>query len=279
MSSHFVHGEPAFPSAEAFGAALAGLGITDVFTTAGEDTADLAFALAPLQVRVVAARHEAGAVAVACGSTLASGRRPAVLMLAASDALAAALPGILDAVASRTPLLVFTPPARPAPGDRILADLTLADAAGALTYDLPGSRPVGSVVADAARVAEEHRLPVVVCLPDLRASHGTASDPCDTGEVPDAEPPMELLAAPMADPAVVEDLAQLLSRARRPVFLAGRGSVRARAELEALAEQAGALLATSAAACGGSPAIRGVSASPESWRRPTWPTCWPPRTW
>ncbi|AQZ63046.1 TPP-requiring enzyme co-localized with fatty acid metabolic genes [[Actinomadura] parvosata subsp. kistnae] len=265
MSSQSLHREPALPSA-AFGAAVAGLGIADVFTTAGEDTAALAAALAPHRVRVVDARHEAGAVAMACGSTLASGRRPAVLMLAASDALAAAVPGILDAVASRTPLLVFTPPARPAPGDRILTDLTLADAAGALTYDLPGSRAVGTIVADAARVAEEHRLPVVICLPDLHAGDGTASD---TGEVPDAEPPMDLLAAPMAAPAVVEDLAQLLGRARRPVFLAGRGSIRARAELEALAEQAGALLATSAAACGlftGNPwslGIAGVLAPPD----------------
>ncbi|MEV1002665.1 thiamine pyrophosphate-binding protein [Nonomuraea sp. NPDC050202] len=266
MSSHSVHGEPAFPAA-AFGAALASLGIADVFTTAGEDTAALAAALTPQRVRVVAARQEAGAVAMAGGSTLASGRRPAVLVLTASDALAVALPGILDAVTSRTPLLVFTPPTRPDPGDRVLADLTLADAAGALTYDLPGSRPVGSVVAEAARVAEEHLLPVVVRLPDTQAC-GSVPD-SSAGEPHDAEPPMDLLAAPMAAPAVVEELAQLLSRARRPVFLAGRGSVRARAELEALAEQAGALLATSAAACGlftGNPwslGIAGVLAPPD----------------
>ncbi|TDC00947.1 thiamine pyrophosphate-binding protein, partial [Nonomuraea longispora] len=47
-----------------------------------------------------------------------------------------------------------------------------------------------------------------------------------------------------------EELARLLGRARRPVFIAGRGARHARGELEELAGRVGALLATSAVAKG-----------------------------
>ncbi|HEX6935150.1 MAG TPA: thiamine pyrophosphate-dependent enzyme, partial [Actinomycetes bacterium] len=50
--------------------------------------------------------------------------------------------------------------------------------------------------------------------------------------------------------ADAEALAELLSRSQRPVFVAGRGALAARAELEALADSCGALLATSAVAKG-----------------------------
>jgi thiamine pyrophosphate-dependent acetolactate synthase large subunit-like protein len=74
--------------------------------------------------------------------------------------------------------------------------------------------------------------------------------------------PLDVQAQPAADdeqipfPAVrVKDvdasaIAELLGRAERPVFIAGRGAVGAGAELSALAERCGALLATSAAAKG-----------------------------
>jgi thiamine pyrophosphate-dependent acetolactate synthase large subunit-like protein len=45
-------------------------------------------------------------------------------------------------------------------------------------------------------------------------------------------------------------LASAIGKARRPVFVAGRGARHARAELERLAERCGALLATSAVANG-----------------------------
>jgi thiamine pyrophosphate-dependent acetolactate synthase large subunit-like protein len=48
----------------------------------------------------------------------------------------------------------------------------------------------------------------------------------------------------------VEELVEALERASRPVFIAGRGAVRAGKELIALADRCGALLATSAAAKG-----------------------------
>src|SRR5205823_967293 len=75
---------------------------------------------------------------------------------------------------------------------------------------------------------------------------------------------------PVLTPAVraVGGLADLISAAQRPVFVAGRGARGARAALVALAERCGAVLATSAAAKGlfagepGSLDVSGGFASP-----------------
>ena len=63
-----------------------------------------------------------------------------------------------------------------------------------------------------------------------------------------ARRPRSARCGPAAD--AVRALAALLAGARRPVFVAGRGARGARAELRALAEATGALLATSAVAHG-----------------------------
>ncbi|MGW3352881.1 thiamine pyrophosphate-binding protein [Nonomuraea rubra] len=126
MSTPVFHTESAVPAA-ARGTALAGVGVHYVFTPAGEDTA----ALASLQVRLAVTWHEAAAVAMA-DDCARDGERPVAVLLAAGDPLAAAVPSPFDAVADRTPL-VLTLPTRPA--DHALAHLTLADAAGALTYE------------------------------------------------------------------------------------------------------------------------------------------------
>ncbi|WP_344317787.1 thiamine pyrophosphate-binding protein, partial [Actinoplanes couchii] len=65
---------------------------------------------------------------------------------------------------------------------------------------------------------------------------------------PATVPPAPAVQPPRASDDAVTALAHLLQGAERPVFIAGRGALGARAELEALAETCGALLATSAAA-------------------------------
>ena len=66
----------------------------------------------------------------------------------------------------------------------------------------------------------------------------------------DYTPSAELVPAaqrPLPDPAIVDRVVDMIAEAERPIVLAGRGAIRsgARAALEALAEQSGALLATS----------------------------------
>ena len=81
---------------------------------------------------------------------------------------------------------------------------------------------------------------------------------CDPPRIP----PAPALAPPAPAPEAAARLAQALTEAERPVFVAGRGARAARTPLEELADACGALLATSAVAKGlfhGSPWDLGVS--------------------
>jgi acetolactate synthase I/II/III large subunit len=116
------------------------------------------------------------------------------------------------------------------------------------------SGPDGAVaaVADAVSIAVTDRTRVLLSLPlEVQAL--------------DSEPPNGLIepVAPQYPPAPAEEveaLARLLASAKRPLLLAGRGAVLsgARNQLEHLAEQTGALLATSAVGYVSSPVTRGT---------------------
>jgi thiamine pyrophosphate-dependent acetolactate synthase large subunit-like protein len=101
-----------------------------------------------------------------------------------------------------------------------------------------------SAVADTARawhLAAGERRTVLLNLPlDIQAA------PAEPGTVP-GEPAVH---QPRASDQAVAAVADLLTRAERPVFIAGRGALDARAEVETLAAACGALLATSAVAKG-----------------------------
>jgi len=113
-----------------------------------------------------------------------------------------------------------------------------------------------TAAADAARAyrtAERERRTVVLAMPlDVQAAR------CEPPKIPPVPP----LAPPAPAPEAAARLAQALTEAERPVFVAGRGARAARAALEELADACGALLATSAVAKGlfhGSPWDLGVS--------------------
>ncbi|MGV9387252.1 thiamine pyrophosphate-binding protein [Nonomuraea sp. NPDC003707] len=229
----------------AIGAVLAELGVRTLFGTAASDGPHLADALDRDQVRFIGARHADGAAAMAVAHARISTHLTA-LLLNPDTGLSAALPGIVDAATSRTPLLVLAPLTRrlPHPGTLALTETALLSEAGVLVHDLPDLRQARTVLADAARAAAEHQRPVLVRIA-LDEQHGALAPLADR-----AEPVLGLRAMPVADPSAVEELAALLGRAVRPVFIVGRGGIRAAEAIESLAEQAGALLATSAAAHG-----------------------------
>src|SRR5205823_5541577 len=108
-------------------------------------------------------------------------------------------------------------------------------------------------VVRAVRRATQERRTVLLNLPlDVQAEPTPAESP---GALPEYPPP-----AP--EPSAVAELASAIARARRPVFVAGRGARHARVELERLADRCGALLATSAVANGlftGNPWALGIS--------------------
>ncbi|WP_116948216.1 thiamine pyrophosphate-binding protein [Jiangella endophytica] len=224
---------------EAVGRALAQLGVRQAFGVVGSGNFHVTNALADGGTRFVATRHEGGAATMADAYARMSGEVAAVTVHQGCG-LTNALTGIAEAAKSRTPLLVLAAEAT-VPGSNFFVDQpSLASAVGAATVRVASAETALGDVARAYALARHERRTVVVNLPlDVQGL------PVDDGAHvrPVAAP------APPPPPDVTE-LAALLASARRPVLIAGRGARHARAELLALADACGALVATSAVAKG-----------------------------
>ncbi|HET9781297.1 MAG TPA: thiamine pyrophosphate-binding protein [Candidatus Dormibacteraeota bacterium] len=241
--------------AEALGRAIAQLGVRDAFGLVGSGNFHLTNAMRASGVRFIAARHETGVVTMADAYARAGGRL-GVATVHQGPGVTNALTGLTEAAKSRTPLLLLAAEAT-APLSNFYIDVRgAANASGAVHLRI--DKPVSAVadLARAAQLAVGERRTVLVSLPlEVQAAE---CDPAIEVQPPLASPPK---AAATAD---VEALVRMLADARRPLILAGRGAVLsgARAPLELLADQTGALLATSAVAAGlftGSPWNLGIS--------------------
>jgi acetolactate synthase-1/2/3 large subunit len=239
---------------EAVGATLAGLGADTVFGVVGSGNFHVTNALIANGARFVAARHECGAACAADAWARGTGR-VGILSVHQGPGLTNALTGITEAAKSRTPLLVL---AADVAGAAVRSNFRIDVAALAASVGAVADRlySPAAAVADAARAyrtAQRERRTVVLAMPlDVQAAQ------CD----PPWVPPVPPLAPPAPAPEAAARLAQALTEAERPVFVAGRGARAARAPLEELAGACGALLATSAVAKGlfhGSPWDLGVS--------------------
>ncbi|SDD29991.1 Acetolactate synthase large subunit [Geodermatophilus telluris] len=240
--------------AEAVGAALVRCGIRAVFGVVGSGNFAVTNAMVAAGARYTAARHEAGAATMADAHARTSGTVTAV-SLHQGCGLTNALTGITEAAKSRTPLVVVVAEATSPRSNFAVDQAALAEAVGAVPVRVTAADGAVAQAAAAVATARGERRVVVLNLPlDVQALPAPAGEPPAT---PAAEPPPP-------DPAAVQRLAGALRAARRPVFVAGRGSrgPGCRAALEELAERCGALLATSAVARGlfrGSPWDLGVS--------------------
>jgi acetolactate synthase I/II/III large subunit len=239
---------------EAVGATLAGLGADTVFGVVGSGNFHVTNALIANGARFVAARHECGAACAADAWARGTGR-VGILSVHQGPGLTNALTGITEAAKSRTPLLVLAADvAGAAVRSNFRIDVAaLAAAVGAVADRLYSPATAAADAARAYRTAQRERRTVVLAMPlDVQAAR------CDPPKIPPVPP----LAPPAPAPEAAARLAQALSEAERPVFVAGRGARTARAALEELADACGALLATSAVAKGlfhGSPWDLGVS--------------------
>ncbi|MEU5850805.1 thiamine pyrophosphate-binding protein [Saccharopolyspora shandongensis] len=229
--------------AEVVGRTVAALGADHVFGVVGSGNFHVTNALVAAGARFVAARHEGGAATMADAYARTSGR-VGVLSVHQGCGLTNALTGITEAAKSRTPLLVLaaeTASAAIRSNFRIDQD-ALATAVGARAERVHSAATAVDDVVRAFRLATEGRRTVVLNLPlDVQAAEF------------DGEPHVPQLPAlnPVApSAAAVRELTDRLVAAQRPVFIAGRGARHAGAELRALAEDCGALLATSAVARG-----------------------------
>ncbi|GAA2335629.1 thiamine pyrophosphate-binding protein [Dactylosporangium salmoneum] len=227
--------------AEAVGRALAQTGVECVFGLVGSGNFHLTNALVAAGARFVAARHEGGAAVMADAYARTSGRL-GVLTLHQGPGVTNALTGIAEAAKSRTPMVVLAADtgAAGARSNFRLDQAALAAAVGAVHERAATPQSAVEDVLRAARRAVLERRTVLVSLPlDVQAGETLPQ------ARPMPEPPV-LVPAPRA----VAALADLLQRAERPVFVAGRGARDAKGEIARLAERCGALLATSAVAKG-----------------------------
>jgi acetolactate synthase-1/2/3 large subunit len=227
---------------DAVAAVLAGEGADTVFGVVGSGNFHVTNALVARGARFIAARHENGAACMADGWARLSGR-VGVLSVHQGPGFTNAITGITEAAKSRTPLVVLTADVTSRRSNFWIDVAAVAGGIGAVAARLYSP---GFAVDDALRAyrtAAAERRTVVLALPlDVQAGETT---------MPEISPaPQRSPVAP--SPGAVSDLAAALARARRPVFIAGRGArvAGARAVLEDLADRCGALLATSAAAKG-----------------------------
>jgi acetolactate synthase I/II/III large subunit len=241
--------------AEALGRAIHQLGVRDCFGLVGSGNFHLTNAMVASGVRFIPARHETGAVTMADACVRASGRL-AVCTVHQGPGVTNALTGLTEAAKSRTPLLLLAAEATAPLSNFFIDEEGLAKAIGAVHRRLGSPATAVDDLAGAARLAVSDRRTVFVSLP-LEVQAAECDPPGDLAEpaASPGEPP---------PPADVEALARMLAEARRPMILAGRGAVlsSAREPLERLADQCGALLATSAVAYGlfaGSPWYVGIS--------------------
>src|SRR5262250_611550 len=239
---------------EAAGAVLTGLGADTVFGVVGSGNFHVTNALIANGARFVAARHECGAACAADAWARGTGR-VGILSVHQGPGLTNALTGITEAAKSRTPLLVLAADvAGAAVRSNFRIDVAaLANSVGAVADRLYSPATAAADAARAFRTAQRQRRTVVLAMPlDIQAAQ------CDPPEIP----PVPALAPVAPAPEAAARLAEALNAAERPVFVAGRGALAARAVLEELADACGALLATSAVARGlfhGSPWDLGVS--------------------
>ena len=226
--------------AQAVGGTLVRCGVDTVFGVVGSGNFHTTNAMVGAGARYVAARHEGGAATMADAYARMSGS-VAALSLHQGCGLTNALTGITEAAKSRTPLVVVTAEATSRRSNFAVDQTALAEAVGAVSVRIGSAGDAVAQASEAFATARDDRRVVVLNLPlDVQGEEAPAQR-AGVPAVPDVPPPA---------PADVAGLAEALRRARRPVFVAGRGARGYRAELVDLADRCGALLATSAVARG-----------------------------
>lgn len=219
------------------------LGVGHVFGVVGSGNFDVTNTLMQAGVPYTSARHEGGAATMADAYSRMSGK-VGVVSTHQGCGLSNAITGIGEAAKSRTPMIVLTADTQSASvrsNFKIDQD-SLARSVGAVAERIHSVESAVTDTVRAYRTAVNERRTVVLSLPlDVQAGYA----PDTIGTVRLQEP-----ARLRPDPAAVKQLVELIQHAERPVFVAGRGGRGAKEVILALAEHAGALVATSAVANG-----------------------------
>lgn len=195
-------------------------------------------------VRVVHARHEHCAVAMAEGYARHTGK-VGVASVTCGPGFTQIMTALATATRGSMPLVVFAgdSPTSSAWYVQQLELGPLATATGARYVPVKSVDRMLDSVREAFYTARQERCPVVLGVPmDLQ------KQPFPWGA--EYSPSTELMPTPQRpapDPMLVDQVAAMIAESKRPIIIAGRGCVRSGAgpAIEALAERCGALLATS----------------------------------
>jgi thiamine pyrophosphate-dependent acetolactate synthase large subunit-like protein len=235
---------------EVLARAFAAEGVDTLFALMGDGNMYWATALARQHgARIIHARHEHSAVAMADGWARKTGR-VGVATTTCGPGFTQIMTALTVAVRRGTPLIVFVGDTPTTDGYHVqgIDQRPLAEATGARFIALRTMDRLLEDVREAFYVAAYERRPVVLSVPmDLQSR---------TFEwLPDYRPSAELMPRPQRmapDPEMVAEAVQLIAGASKPIILAGEGAVRsgAGAVLEKLGERTGALLATTLRAKG-----------------------------
>ncbi|WP_026549260.1 thiamine pyrophosphate-binding protein [Arthrobacter sp. Br18] len=205
-----------------------------IFGVMGNGNAYFLDAAEATGITFTAVRHEGGSVPAADAYYRVSGRLAAA-STTYGPGFTNVVTGLAEAVQAQVPVVLVTGDA-PAAGRRTwdVDQTAIAAAVGALTFTVTTESPA-AITRRAIRHALEHRTAVVLAIP------------YDVATSPAPEEPVLPLPAPAAPalPAteVLTHTAALLTAAKRPLLLAGRGAHLAGAgeELQRLADKLGAL--------------------------------------
>lgn len=229
---------------DAVATTLADRGVVQAFGVVGSGNFHVTNALREVGVDFVASRHECGATTMADAYARISRTVP-VVTLHQGCGLTNAMTGLTEAAKSGTPLVVLTAEVTNRHSNFFVDQAALTEAVGAVPLRISDPTEAVFVAATAHDVAVTQRCTVVVNLPLPVQGEVVPTDGLAT---PPATRPDDRSAPPGAIAALTDEI----RRAQRPVFVAGRGARGGDAggEVAALAEDAGALLATSAVAKG-----------------------------
>jgi thiamine pyrophosphate-dependent acetolactate synthase large subunit-like protein len=226
--------------AEVLARDLASYGARRCFGLLGTANFKISHALVENGVELISARHEGNAASMADAYAKAT-QELTLCSVHSGPGLTNALTGIAEAAKSRTPLLVLAGdvPVGAVKSNFHFEQAEMARSVGAVAERIHTPATARDDTRRAVLRALRDRQTVVLSLPT------DVQDAPFPGEIaPLALPPSPGPLHP--DPAGVQRLADAIGRAQRPLVLAGRGAVVSGAEaaLGALAERAGALLAT-----------------------------------
>jgi acetolactate synthase I/II/III large subunit len=220
-------------------------GVDTLFTLMGD--ANMYWSTAMMArpgMHVIHARHESCAVSMAEGYARATGK-VGVASTTCGPGFTQIMTSLAMASRARIPLVVFAGDS-PIAASWYLQQIDMAPLALATGAHYVPVRHIDRLldnVREAFQVAQVERRPVVLSVPmDMQKQPWP--------HLTDYIPSSELVPAPqrpIPDPAIVDRVCDMIAEAERPIILAGRGAIYSDAKeaIEALAEQSGALLATS----------------------------------